>query len=435
MNQKEHQYTILVYGIDKMGLTEPRQEISNRNYKLVFENFKTEMRFNDFDGVILFQGIFEKYDYKGNWNGTYLDHSCDRNELDKRKKELDLLIKKGGFVNFILYKPFIDRHSQSGYGTTDLSGTDLSKYSLNFSSFFRKDFKKRTTNVHPVRDEFKRFFELYGAASSYFDNYNKGIELREVARVNGHTVSMILFDKAFFIPSLLPENKDERIYEYFNMLAEALTSSFNKLRIEIPSWVATFSFSNEKTLSEKRQQLVAEIDVIDSKLNKYTQYKKILLSNGEMLVENVAEVLREGFSFNVSTEDELKEDLKILNDKDDPLIFLEIKGTNRGVKREYINQTDSHRDRAGLDSSFPAILLINTHIKKSKTIEDKNKAVPDEQIKHAVKIGVLIIRTLDLLFLLQQLETGKIIQDEVIELFSKNVGWLKVSLDDYEIIQ
>ncbi len=435
MNQEDRQYNILVYGNDRIGLKEPSKEISNRNYKLVFANFKTEKRFNDFDGVILFQGIFETYKYEKGSDDIYLNHSYDRNELDKRKKELLLLINKGGFVNFILHIPFIDSHHQSGSCTQDLRGTDLSKYSLNFSSFYRKDFHKRTTRVHSVRDEFRRFLELYGAASSYFENSNKEIELREIARVNGSTVGMILFDRQFYIPSLVPENKDERIYEYFSMLAEALTSSFNKLRFEIPSWVADFCFSNETALLSKKQKFLSEIEAFDTELVKYTQYKKILLSSGEILVENVANVLRKGFSFKVNTDDDLKEDLKILNDKDEPLIFVEIKGTNRGVKREYINQTDSHRDRAGLDSTFPSLLLINTHIKNSNKIEDKDQAVPDEQIKHARKIGILIMRTLDLLFLLQQMELGKISQKDILELFINNVGWLKASPDGFEIIR
>lgn len=365
---------------------------------------------------------------------TYLNHSCDRNELDKRIKELELLIKKGGFVCFILHKPFVDSYYRSG-STKDLSGTDLCKYSLNYSSFHRKDFPKRATHVNTIRDEFVRFLELYGAASSYFDNYNNGIELREIARINRSTVGMILFDREFFIPSLLPENTDERIFEYFSLLAEALTSSFNKLRLEIPSWIAQFSFEKESTLSVKKSQLLEEIGNIDTDLAKYTQYKKILLGSGEVLVENVATVLKDGFSLKINSNDELKEDLKILNENDDPIIFIEVKGTNRGVKREYINQTDSHRDRAGLGSTFPSLLLINTHIKNSANIEDKDKVVPEDQIKHAVKIGVLILRTLDLLFLLKKLDSGTITQAELIEIFSSNVGWLKADSDKWEIIQ
>lgn len=138
MTKEERQYNILVYGIEKRGLKEPSQEISNRNFKLNFEPFSTGKRFNDFDGVILFQGIFETYKYESSYyDGEYLVHSYDRNELDKRKKELELLIKKGWFCCFILHKPFVDSYYNSG-STKDLSGTDLCKYSLNFPSILSK---------------------------------------------------------------------------------------------------------------------------------------------------------------------------------------------------------------------------------------------------------------------------------------------------------
>lgn len=76
------------------------------------------------------------------------------------------------------------------------------------------------------------FLELYGAAISYFENYNSGLDLRKIADVGQSVVGMILFDREFFIPSLLPENTEDRVFEYFSLLAEALTSSFNKLRVE-----------------------------------------------------------------------------------------------------------------------------------------------------------------------------------------------------------
>ena len=246
---------------------------------------------------------------------------------------------------------------------------------------------------------------------------------------------MILFDREYFVPSLLPEKTDDRIFEYFTLLAEALTSSFNKLRVEIPSWLAQLYFEKEKTLVEKKQQLQDEIEYIDTSMSKYTQFKKILLGSGDILVEHVATVLKDGFSFKINAEDEYKEDLKILNDDNEPIVFVEVKGTNRGVKREHINQTDSHRDRAGLDADFPSLLLINTHINKSASIEDKDKTISDDQIKHSVKIKVLILRTLDLLFLFKHLDNGSITQKEIVEIFCNKVGWLKVDANHWELVQ
>ena len=53
-------YNILVYGIEMKGLDRPKEDIKRRNFNQTFENFKTDRWFNEFDGVILFQGIFEE---------------------------------------------------------------------------------------------------------------------------------------------------------------------------------------------------------------------------------------------------------------------------------------------------------------------------------------------------------------------------------------
>ena len=89
------------------------------------------------------------------------------------------------------------------------------------------------------------------------------------------------------------------------------------------------------------RRLLKLIDLINDNLAKYNEYKKVLLGTGEILVESVATLLRDGFAFGIDYIDEFKEDLKIIDENGDPLVFIEVKGTNRGVKREYINQTDS----------------------------------------------------------------------------------------------
>jgi hypothetical protein len=400
---------------------------------LVFEQFNTEKRFHDFDGVIVFQGIFETYRYRNEWSGIYLDHSCDRNELDKRKKELDLLLAKGGFACFVLHKEFKDSFYSLGQ-TLNLKATDLCKWVLNLPSFHRNDFTNRATQIHTLRNEFLKFLELYGAASSSFQDYNHEVQFKSIAEVGRNVVGMVLFDNQFFIPSLLPENKGDRILEYFSILSETLTSSFNKLRVEIPSWVYQFSFVEENDLNTKKQELVKEMNLIKDKLAQYNAYKRVLLSDGESLVESVTLLLREGFTFRLDTVDEFKEDLKIIDESGAPLLLIEVKGTNKGVKREYINQADSHRERAGLDSSFPSLLVMNTHIKNSKSIQDKDQAIADEQIKHAVKIGVLVTRTLDLLFLLRHMYNNLISKQQIMDLLCHNTGWLRVDSDRWEVI-
>src|SRR5690606_21464074 len=144
-------------------------------------------------------------------------------------------------------------------------------------------------------------------------------------------------------------------------------------------------------------------------------YKSTLLLSGDDLVGSVAEVFRSGFKFEVNSNDDLREDLKLLDENGQVFCLCEIKGTNKGITREYINQADSHRERAGFNSDFPTMLIVNGNIKNSKSIEDKeqNQEVAPDQIKHAVKMNILIFRTIDLLNLLNLYLSSQITKDDI----------------------
>jgi hypothetical protein len=423
---------ILIYGIDKQGLSFP-EEIRHRNFKLTFEPYDTKHRFDEFDCVILFQGIFESFCWKdsGYLGERYLACQHDKDELDKRNKELLLLLKKGSFACFLLCDKFID----SGQRHNSYDATDLCKIWLNEEFFYRKNFDNRYTYLDIKRPEFERFLGRYGAACSYFQNYNDGIELRVIAELGSETVGLILGNKIFFVPTLIPENDKNIIEEYFTLLAEALISVRKKLTFEIPSWADSFEFSDEKGLKSENDALMKKVRDNNEKLQEFRTFKKALILSGELLVDSVINVFKKGFEFSLDTEDELREDFKILDEDGKPIVFVEVKGTNKSVKREHINQCDSHRERADLPTDFPSILVINTHIKNARNIDEKDQEIAGEQIKHAVKNNVLILRTLDLLRLLSLKFDRDIHKNEIISLLNINSGWLKVSKEKWEVIQ
>jgi len=430
--EDEHIYNILIYGIDKKNLSLP-EEIRNRNFKLFFEPYDTKRRFDEFDCVIMFQGVFESFswEYGGPLRDRCLACEPDKNELDKRNNELALLMKKGGFTCFLLCDKFIDAGSRHN----SYASTDLCKIWLNRDSFRRKNFDERYTHLNIKRPEFERFLERYGAACSYFQNYNDGIKLRVIAEFGSETVGLILYNRLFFVPTLVPENDNDCIKEYFTLLAEALTSVRKKLTFEIPSWVDLFKFSDEKGLKNENDALMKRIRGNNEKLQEFKTFKKSLVLSGQVLVDSVINVFQKGFEFSLDTRDELREDLKILDEDGKPIIFVEVKGTNKSVKREHINQCDSHRERADLQADFPSILVINTHMKNARNINEKDQQIAAEQIKHAVKNNILILRTLDLLHLLSLKLDRNIPKSKIISLLTINAGWLKVSEDKWEIIQ
>jgi hypothetical protein len=170
-------------------------------------------------------------------------------------------------------------------------------------------------------------------------------------------------------------------------------------------------------------------------LHNLQNYKAILTTSGDNLHDLLAEILDDFFGLNVDATDEGKEDIKILDDDaQKPIILLEVKGTNKGVKREHINQLDSHRERSDLSSDVLGVLLINNEMGVEGIDKRKETTVADQQIKHAQKQNVLIVRTVDFLLLMGLFESSSDRANALLKLFFQGPGWLKVEGDQPEII-
>jgi len=425
----ERQYKVLVFGLERKNLPAPGEPLQFRNFSIFFEEYGTPHRFQEYDGVVLFQGIFERFEQRSNYMESYLIHECDTDELDKRKKEAALLLGKGGFLCFLLSDPFLDNDAGRNF-----KSTDLAKYHLNYSNLYRENFQSRIAHVTPVADEFKRFLEIYGAASSYFINHNGTLSCRVLAEVNRKSVGLLLDQAEYFVPSLLPDARLEVITEYFQLLVDAVTSVHNKLHLTIPEWVASYRFDEEDSLQNDRTVLLEKIAKIDERMEQLSQHKAALIHSGPELVSDVSKILELVFGFKVDTVDEFREDIKLIGADGKAIAVCEIKGINRGIKRENINQTDSHRERSGFDELFPAILIANANIKSARSIAEKDQVVAIEQVKHAVHMRVLLMRTIDLLGLLRLILAEKCTKQEACALILSNVGWLRIQEDKIQII-
>src|SRR5258706_13871017 len=133
-------YNLLIFGIEKVGLTAFKAPLKRANYTLTFEPYDTPRRFNEFDGVILFQGIFEQVERSaGGYMGRpYVKVARGKNQLDKRLKELQLLLEKGGLSCFILCTRFVDEADSAMP-----KSSDLVKVCLNIEDFRRDNFDSR----------------------------------------------------------------------------------------------------------------------------------------------------------------------------------------------------------------------------------------------------------------------------------------------------
>jgi hypothetical protein len=146
----------------------------------------------------------------------------------------------------------------------------------------------------------------------------------------------------------------------------------------------------------------------------------------------VIEVFEKTLPLKPRREEAFREDLT-LDSTGNIVALVEVKGVSKGVTREHVNQADSHRERNGMPPEFPSLLIINTNMKNSISLADKDQTVAPEQSQHACRNNVLILRTLDLLNLASLHMSGKLTPDEVVELLTTSRGWLKVG-DTVEVL-
>ena len=416
----QNKTNIMVFGIDRFGYRVPDKLFELNNSVLHFRYFRTEDKFQDYDGVILFQSTFEDHNYGG--------IEFHEKELLKRENQFRQLLEKGGFCCFLLVTHFID-----GDRACNTSHTDLAKRALNYPALHRFSYDKQITNLRIVKDEFRVFLKEFGSARTHFFNYEEDLNLKPICFVGDDLTGFVLNNSIFFIPCLPPDKREKEFKEYFSLLSDALVSSFKKLSQELPGWTGEYRFKEEEKLLGDKQELSKKIGEINQRLGIFNEYKKCLCYDDELLKESVISILERGLIFSVDPLDELREDMKILDREEKPIILVEVKGTNKGVNRDFINQADSHRERSGLPPNFPSIVIANTNIKNAKSLKDKDQKVAKEQVAHAVKMKILVLRTIDLLNLLYLVEAGKVTSEEVLELLKNQHGWLKVTQEDYQI--
>lgn len=140
------------------------------------------------------------------------------------------------------------------------------------------------------------------------------------------------------------------------------------------------------------------------------------------------------FQLKVDPIDENREDAKVIDEEGNVLVMIEVKGTKKGIKREYISQVNFHRDRNELPASVPGVLFINNEMSIVGIDKRLDTKVADDQIRYAKNLNTLIVRTIDLLFLMRHLENTLDRKDGLMRLLLSGGGWLKADLESYEVV-
>lgn len=437
MTKSPKETRIFAYGFDAIGYETPRVNLTLNNIgEIEFIEFTGATSLDTADGVIIPQGIFEKIETSRDFMGSaHTEVQIYETLLLERERQVFNLLKEGKWVCFLVGE-IID-HVPQGYNLQDIKDTDLCKRVLNVFSVHRRTVKGETF-LDTKRSEFVQYIRDYGTAKTVLElPGGQDVEMQVIAKAakaGDHVVGVEFSGNLFFLPFLTAKKDPSTAELIVTTVAQAIIDYRQKRIVEIPTWADEFQFESEKKLHSEIGSLLEQENKLQHQLQSWRSYKVILTTSGDVLKNKVVRILEDFFHLKVDPIDENKEDAKIIDKDGRVLVMIEVKGTKGGVKREYVNQVDSHRERNALPSSIPGVLFINNEMSVSGIDKRLETQVSDEQIKHARNLNVLIVRTIDLLFLMRHLEEDSNRKDMLMKLLLSGGGWLRVDSRGYKVV-
>lgn len=410
---------IMVLGLDTIcgGLI---KDITTAQYCIHFVGRNQSCEFDCYDGVVVFQGVFEHIQRSDGYLDSNEWIACDKDDLDRRYKESLKLIQNGGFVLLVQTRAF-----QDYFGGEDCRKTDLIKRLTNFRNVRRHDYSESSAVVSALKPELANFCATYGRAYSYFSiNQGNDCDFLPLVKAGQNVVGCSLCKSIYVVPSMPPRLND--CGKYFSTLIEPIISIHKKRRLELPEWAAVPFFDDEKERHSRITEYEKKIAEEKRWLEGYSRCKRVLFSSGDELVADVALVLGMISGAKVDARDEKKEDCKLIDDDGRVLALVEVKGVNGNLKLSHVAQSYEHRERTAGYENLPVLLIANTYIGTARSMAEKDRPPPDEQIEIATKHKVLILRTIDLLNLLRLCLSKKITQAEILKSLLERVGWWRV---------
>lgn len=432
--KKQKKLKIAAYGFEKIGFDITHNNLlENDISKITSLHLDSTINLSSFDGVIIPNGIFESFKEQNNYISTYIDVYCKRDILLQKEREIINLVNKGGWVCCLVDK-IIDEVSYGEYKTKSCRDTDIVKKILNSFNVKRHPFKGSAT-VRSTNDEFNKYIETYGVAKTILElPYNISYEYKVLAKNNDSIVGIDFLTKFIILP-FHTTNFTFNNYEFLvNELSKSLVSYLQKRNNDIPEWVNDFKFNKEIELQEESNNLLEKLKKLQNNLLRYSSYKGILSQSGDHLKDTVVSLLKSFFLLNVTDVEEYKEDAIIRNTSGKEIFVIEVKGTKGGIKRKYINQLDSSRERSGIDYSVPGILIINDQMGIKSIPERHETSVAEEQISHAKTMNIILLRTIDLLFLMKHFENIENRNEQFIALCNNGGGRLVANEEEYKIL-
>jgi hypothetical protein len=281
---------------------------------------------------------------------------------------------------------------------------------------------------------FQPLLNKYGTSFVQFRNIEPAITIATTQK-NGDEC-IVAFSKIVsqgiltFLPFFVTEFQMLQLQDIKDLIT-SLNQHKKRVLSEPPAWTIQVRLGKEELVEREISDLENKLTERQSILEYFKERKKILWSKGDELRDQCMAVLMD-MELKTYAEDVGEEDFWIL-DQAEKAVIVEVKGKDHGIRRDDLYALDTHRSERNKGDDFPALLLVNT-FNRAESLSEKDVSIPPDEIRRAVKLNLLIMRTLDLIILLDMFQKQQINSAVIIESLKKKHGWMKVTQDGIEVL-
>jgi hypothetical protein len=430
--------TVFAYGFDEAGFHTQRDSVALAGIgRIKFIPFYDSTSLDVADGVIIPQGIFEELEAEPSALGPKTYVRVDKTSLLERERQIFNLLRAGKWICFLVGE-IVDEVSE-GIHLESIHDTDLCKRILNAFTVGRRRRYELYNHTPPrharaVESEFESYVSAYGAPTTVFElPHLLPYEKHVLVEFGDQPVGIEMGAQLFFLPFRAPEKSALAASSIAETVARAIFTYRQNRIVKLPSWVDEFRFKSEEKLYIEINSLLEKVNQLECQLLSWKEYKVILTASGDRLMTTMAAILESVFDFNLDI-DKLHQRILIKNESQRPVLLIEVAGTEGSVEKQFIDRLQAHRQSLALPDRFPAVLCINHEMSIQDITKRAEARVPEDCVRYAKEHHVLIVRTVDFLMLMRQLETDPHRGKKLMHLLLAGGGWLRADLQTYRIL-
>lgn len=219
-----------------------------------------------------------------------------------------------------------------------------------------------------------------------------------------------------------------------NDLTKALETFRKNIVFEAPVWINEIRIHKEEKIDTEIAKLENRLRPKKTELTKQLRLKSAVWLKHNELRDVCMEIFDE-MGIRTLKDDIGMEDFWIVRRANSKVCICEVKGKDNDLVRGDIREFVANREAAIEDDKFPSLLIANTY-NKANTLQAKDQYIPSNVIESAFKNHILIVRTLDLLKILDMYQSSIVSKQEITDkIIIPTGGCVRIKYDEIKIVR